>query len=180
MQIREVRTTSSINVVSNVVRQKMKLTDIDGLIHNKLAIDESSEPPYVDFESSEQGLWISFERDSSFSHHLKSVINLALYLGFNWENLSVSKHSDNKLTKWTANLVDDSEIDSVFNEALEYLDELAYETDPGWCILFSPEGLVMESIWTDDSDIWDEDREPKALPPKVSASAWREYVASKK
>ena len=158
----------------------MKLTDIDGLIHNKLAIDESSEPPYVDFELSEQGLWISFETHSSFSHRLKSVINLALYLGFNWENLNVSKHSDSKLMKWSSSLINATELDSVFDEALEYLDEIAYETDPGWCILFSPDGLVMESIWTDDSDMWDEDREPKALPPKVSASAWREYLASKK
>lgn len=154
----------------------MELSEIDGLALNKIDFHDEFEPPYIDFECSEQGIWIPFRNQISYSANLKSGIRLALLLGFKWEDLGVEVHTDLKLEQWLSDLSSDNEIDAEFDNALTYLDENAYETDPGWRISFSLDGLYMESIWTDESDMWDEDRESRPIPPRISASAWREYL----
>lgn len=154
----------------------LKVTDAINSLEKKVVFFDESEPQYIDFEASEQGTWFTLKKGDNFNRHQKLTIGLALFTGFKWEDLEVTHHSDRKLEEFLNIARSNEEIDDLFDEALEYLEDFAYETDPGWHLSFTSDGLSMESIWTDEIDMWDEDRELKPLTPIISASAWREFL----
>jgi hypothetical protein len=160
----------------------MDLTQIPHLNSEMISIDDAYN--VIDFESSEPGIWIPLDSHEDFSLAIKSVIKLAVLASFDWnssfEQEIVSEVDDEHLTRKFLEIdemVNTDQVDILADAAIQYLDESAYETDPGWTVYLHPEGLCMESIWTDDSDIWDGDTRVEKIPgPKLSSSSRRKYL----
>jgi len=136
---------------------------------NKIYIyqEDGDTHPLISFEQSTQGMWLTLGSHEEFNHCVKEIITLAIICGFLWNEGDREDGLGQKLSN-LGDLNDDPSIDIIFDEALEYLNDLALNADPGWALVFNRRGLLMESIWTDDSDIWDESREER--PPTLSFS----------
>jgi hypothetical protein len=121
--------------------------------------------PLISFEQSTQGMWLTLRSYEEFNHCIKEIITLAINCGFLWNKGDGEDELAQKLSNlWELN--DDASIDDIFDGALEYLNDWAFNDDPGWALVFNRRGLLMESIWTDESDMWDESREER--PPTLS------------
>ena len=127
---------------------------------------EDGDPyPCISFEQSTQGMWLTLGSYEEFNHCVKEIIALAINCGFLWDEGDGEVELAQRLSN-LGDLDDDTSIDNVFAEAFDYLNDWAYNDDPGWALVFNRNGLLMESIWTDDSDMWDESREER--PPALS------------
>lgn len=150
----------------------MQIPKIDGLDLDSVVFDDElyNDHLTIDFESSKQSVWIPFNTDNP-NRTFKAVINLSLILGYKWQDIGIESLEDSELSNWLESINSDDDIDNEVAESLEYLNEWAYETDPGWIFLLDHEGLTMSSIWTEDSDIWDGESRteilfPEAISPK--------------
>ena len=139
--------------------------------------DDDYAYPLISFEQSAQGLWLSLTRFNEFNECLKEIIALAFNCGFNWEDGDGEVEFAKRMNS-LEDLNDDFSIDSLFNEALEYLNDLAFNDDPGWLLTFDRDGLRMQSMWSDDSDIWDESREERSSAPSFGSHVIRKMLQS--
>jgi hypothetical protein len=156
----------NFNKIQNLNHKMIKMEDADkglGISHK-----------IIDFENSDPGIWIRLESHEKYNSSIKSIIQLALVVGFAWE--AGEAESNLELKSENLEALDDHALDELAAQAISFLDESAYESDPGWRIYLNPQGLIMESIFTDESDIWSEDRELRAPPPPVSPSAMRKTL----
>jgi hypothetical protein len=146
----------------------MQIPKIDGLDLDSVVFDDElyNDHLTIDFESSKQSVWIPFNADNP-NKTFKAVINLSLVLGYKWQDIGIESLEDSELSNWLESINSDDDIDNEVAESLEYLNEWAYETDPGWIFLLDLEGLKMSSIWTEDSDIWDGESRTEILFPEV-------------
>jgi hypothetical protein len=156
----------NFNKIQNLNHKMIKMEDADkglGISHK-----------IIDFENSDPGIWIRLESQEKYNSSIKSIIQLALVVGFAWE---VGEGESNlELKSENLEALEDHALDELATRAISFLDESAYESDPGWRIYLNPQGLIMESIFTDESDIWSEDRELRAPPPPISPSAMRKTL----
>lgn len=157
----------------------MAESEFQFLNENKIYIyqEDLNAQPLISFEKSTPGMWLTLGNYEQFNHCLKEIITLAINCGFWWNVNDGEIELAQKLGDlWDLN--DDTSIDAIFDEALEYLNDLAINDDPGWTLVFDRNGLSMESIWTDDSDIWDESREERPPTPSFSAETIRKMLKS--
>ena len=157
----------------------MKLSQIKYLNHKMVKLEDIDKSlgishKLIDFENSEPGIWIHLDSRKKFNSSIKSIIQLALVVGFAWE----TRGSESSLEVKFENLevLEDYALDELAAQAISFLNESAYESDPGWRIYLNPQGLVMESIFTDEFDIWSEDRELSPPPPPISPAAMRKML----
>lgn len=144
---------------------KIDELDLDSVVFNEELLNNHMT---IDFENSKQSVWIPFYSDNP-NKTFRAVIHLSLILGYKWQDIGIRSLDHSKLSMWLNRIVSDEDIDKEVADCLEYLNEWAYETDPGWIFLLNREGLSMSSIWTEDSDIWDgESRSEKIFPEMVS------------
>lgn len=139
--------------------------------------DDECHYPIISFEQSEQGIWLSLQSLKEFNECLKEIIALAINCGFNWKDGDGEKQFATRMNQLET-LNDDSSLDRFFGEALEYLNELALNDDPGWQLTFDRSGLLMQSIWSDESDMWDESREERPPTPSFGSDVIRKMLQS--
>jgi len=133
--------------------------------------------PLISFEQSTQGMWLILQSLDEFNECLKEIIALAINCGFNWEDGDGEKQFAERMNHLEA-LNDDSSLDLLFGEALDYLNEWAENDDPGWQLTFGRGGLRMQSIWSDESDMWDESREYRPPTPSFGSDVIRKMLQS--
>lgn len=155
----------------------MQDLDFNYLNFNMIAFDDGNEDSYpqINFEKSKQGMWLSLENTGDFNLCIKEIIALAFNFGFLWNE----GDGDVQLAQNLENLKkmnDEPELDSLFIEAFNYLNDEAFNDDPGWELIFDRSGLKMQSIWTEDSDIWDESREARPPSPTFSSEVIRKML----
>lgn len=128
--------------------------------------------PLISFEQSSQGMWLSLKGLDEFNDCLKEMIALAFNCGFKWEEGEGEEEFARRMNE-LEELTDNNSLDALFNEALEYLNDWAINDDPGWQLIFNTFGLRMQSIWSDESDMWDESREYRSPTPSFTAEVIR-------
>ena len=156
----------NLNKFKDLNHKMIKLEDIDK------SLDISHK--LIDFENSEPGIWIYLDSREKFNSSIKSIIQLALVVGFAWETGDGESNLEVKFEN--LGVLEDYALDELATQAISFLDESAYESDPGWRIYLNPQGLIMESIFTDEFDIWSEDRELSPPPPSISPAALRKML----
>ncbi len=177
----------SINLRANRLRNVSNINpEIKGLNSFLISFEKNTDDGFlnINYEESIEGLWIPMD-PNNVDAFLKSVIHLALILGYgqpgyeinaglpgNFPDFATSWQSP-ELVVWLDSLTIDSDVDQAFLCLLEYLTEWANEVDPGWTFILNGQGLRMSSIWTEESDIWD-DREFREALPAVDMQAIRE------
>ena len=177
----------SMNLHANRLRNGSNINpEIKGLNSFLISFEKNTGDGFlnINYEESIEGLWIPMD-PNNVDAFLKSVIHLALILGYgqpgyevneglpgNFPDLATSWQSP-ELVVWLDSLTIESDVDQAFLCLLEYLTEWANEVDPGWTFILSGQGLRMSSIWTEESDIWD-DREFREALPVVDMQALRE------
>ena len=154
----------------------LKTISLDLIAFDLMESEDGGQERYIDFENSATGRWIKLDRISDLNDGFKSIIKLAIYIGFEHPGIK-SFDSLTEAFNQVDNLMDIEEVDLFSSEAIEYLNDCAYESDPGWEIALGVDWLYMSSLYTDESDIWSEDRELKPPAPAVTPRALRAWMS---